>query len=129
MKDLRNRELKRLREHKLYWWAALCAPACYLAWFAAAVCTVILLVRPGASLATLVLGIAAVALTAAIVRAVAVETVLSRHRPRNQRSGKPEARRAQIYRASRRDGFAVVGRLIVAMLDHGASNGPDRVPQ
>ena len=109
-----GKQLDQLREQKPYWWAALSTPVSYVSWFTATGCFIGSEARPGLPLVQIAIGVAAVAVAAAIVKAIAVEVLLNRltNLRKPLRPDLREARRLQIYRASRRDGFIAIGRVV-----------------
>jgi tetrahydromethanopterin S-methyltransferase subunit E len=117
MSGLTDKQLNHLRGHKQYWWAALSTPASYVAWLTAAGCLVAVVARPGPVLAKVTIVLVVVAVAATVVKAIAVESLLSRSWSERKlvRPHRREVRRRQIYQASRRDGFIAVGRLIGAV--------------
>ncbi|MEO3748153.1 hypothetical protein [Plantactinospora sp. B5E13] len=114
--ELNHRELDRLRERRPYWWAVWLVLASWLGWTLLIVAVPLLLVFPGSTLAQVALGVLGVAVAATVGRAAAVEALLSRWLDRSRkhrtRSDIRELNRRQVYRASRRDAFAVAGALV-----------------
>ena len=115
MGGLGDKQLNQLREQKPYWWAALSTPVSYVAWLGAAGCVIASAAHP--ALGLVAIGVAPVAVAAAIVKAIAVEAMLNklRYARKPLRADRREVRRLLIYRASRRDGFIAIGRLVGAV--------------